>query len=294
MKKGASPSPAAAVGKLRNGPKKVGSEGMIKTSGFAPAVFDDVAADYDDDFTNTALARILRKRVWRRLGQNFRPGQHILELACGTGEDALWLAGQGFQVTATDGSPEMIRIVQEKASQHALTDHVTTQVLSLQSIAAGEGLLENQSFDGVFSNFGGLNTLDDWSSLAKALARLVRPGGRVVLVPMGPFCPWEILWHLAHGQPKEAWRRFDRPAQARIGGHTIPVWYPSVGQLRRAFSPWYKQRSVESLGLWLPPVYLGHLLSRWSQLWVGLSGLETLTAGLFSGAGDHYILVLER
>jgi ubiquinone/menaquinone biosynthesis C-methylase UbiE len=267
---------------------------MLETLKSDPAVFNNIAADYDANFTNTALARILRRRVWRRLQQSFYPGQHILELACGTGEDAVWLAGHGLQVTATDGSQEMIHIVREKARQHDVADLVTTQVLSLQSIAAGLRPFEKGHFDGAFSNFGGMNTIGDCHSLARGLAGLIRPGGRVVLVPMGPFCPWEIVWHLAHGQPKEAFRRFSSAARAKIGQSTIPVWYPSAGRLRRAFSPWFKQLSVESLGLWLPPGYLGHLLSRWSNLWVGLSGLDALTASILSGAGDHYIVVLER
>jgi tellurite methyltransferase len=34
-----------------------------------------------------------------------------LDLACGAGRNALWLAGHGWQVTAVDGSPEAIRIL---------------------------------------------------------------------------------------------------------------------------------------------------------------------------------------
>lgn len=267
---------------------------MLEALKSDPAVFDGVAADYDERFTNTALACILRRRVWRRLGQSFSPGQHILELACGTGEDAVWLAKKGVHVTATDGSQEMIQLVQEKARQNGVTDLLVTQTLSLQAIASGESLLENERFDGVFSNFGGLNTIDEWPALARSLAKLIRPGGRVVLVPMGPFCPWEIVWHLAHAQPKEAFRRFSGSSRAKIGQRTIPVWYPSGRQLRWAFHPWFRQLSVESLGFWLPPGYLGQLLSRWPALWITLGGLDALTARLTSGAGDHYMIILER
>ena len=264
---------------------------MIKPD---PTAFTTLAADYDADFTYTKLGRLLRRRVWRRLRQSFSPGQHILELACGTGEDAAWLAGQGIQVTATDGSSEMIRIVREKALRQGHSDRIATQVLSLQSIAGGETPFDDQRFDGAFSDFGGLNTIGDWYSLARGLARLVHPGGRLVLVPMGPLCPWEIGWHLLHGQPKQAFRRFSGPAQARIGENTIPIWYPSARRLQRDFRPWFKAISVESLGLWLPPSYLWQQLSRWPGLWVALSGLEAAAERLTAGAGDHYILILER
>jgi SAM-dependent methyltransferase len=259
-----------------------------------PAVFTALAAGYDADFTYTALGRILRRRVWRRLRQNFEPGQHVLEVACGTGEDAVWLAGQGIQVTATDGSPEMIRVLRKKALRQDRGSCIIAEVLSLQSIAAGETPFDLGSFDGAFSNFGGLNTIDDWPALAGGLAALVRPGGRLVLVPMGPLCPWEIGWHLAHGQPRRAFRRFKGSTRARVGERTIPIWYPSAGRLRRDFRPWFKTMTVESLGLWLPPSYLRRLLCRWPEFWVGLSGLEAATGRLTAGAGDHYILILER
>lgn len=283
-----------AAGGLRNASKRVGSKLILETALPDPAAFDAVAASYDADFSNTVLGRILRKRVWRRLQGCFSPGQHVLELACGTGEDALWLAAQGVHMTATDGSGEMVRIVQNKASRQGLSDLLSPQTLSLQSIVGGKDPLAGRQFDGAFSNFGGINTIDDWQSLARGLARLIRPGGRLVLVPMGPFCPWEMLWYLVHGQPNEAFRRFSPSPSARIGDSTIPVWYPSPGRLRSDFAPWFKQVTVESLGLWLPPSYLEHLLAHRPGFWVGLSGLEAATARFWKGAGDHYIMVLER
>ena len=103
-----------------------------------PAVFDTFAPTYDNDFTQTRLGQMLRGRVWRTLERYFNPGDHILELACGTGEDALWLAGQGVAVTATDGSAVMIQTAQAKAKQAGLDKLVTTRQLSLQDIADKE------------------------------------------------------------------------------------------------------------------------------------------------------------
>ena len=44
----------------------------------------------------------MRAAVWARCAARFRPGFRILEMNCGTGEDARWLASQGMQVLATD------------------------------------------------------------------------------------------------------------------------------------------------------------------------------------------------
>jgi SAM-dependent methyltransferase len=220
-----------------------------------PTAFDAFAGDYDDNFTHSGLGRLLRPRVWATLAQYFTPGQRVLELACGTGEDALWLARQGIRVTATDGSAEMVRVAQAKTAAAG----VAVEQLSLQQLMAGQRPLNQNSlggdrssptgstslggglrpppgrstkvasrFDGAYSNFGGLNTINAWPLLAKRLADLIKPGGTLILVPMGPFCPWEIAWYVAHGQPKVAFRRFGGSAPAKIGERVIPIWYPSA------------------------------------------------------------------
>src|SRR5882724_2695030 len=48
------------------------------------------------------------------------PGK-ALDLACGAGRNALWLAEQGWSVTAVDGAPAAIEIVRKKASERGLT-----------------------------------------------------------------------------------------------------------------------------------------------------------------------------
>ena len=89
-------------------------------------------------------------------------------------------------------------------------------------------------------------------------------------------------------------RRWRSPASAVIGDRTIPIWYPSAGALWRAFAPWFTAVRCESLGLWLPPSYLGHLVTRWPGAFRRLARLEQATAGWTRGWGDHYVLVLRR
>ncbi len=285
-----------------------------------PSAFDAFAPTYDADFTHTHLGQLLRQRVWRVLAQQFSAGQQVLELACGTGEDAVWLAQQGIFVTATDGSAEMVRVTAVKAQQADVSDRVTAVPLSFQDVVAWHNPkseagsrkpdhasrithhaspitdygLRMTRYDGAFSNFGGLNTIGDWRPLAESLARLVKPGGKVVLVVMGPWCPWEVGWHLLHGEWGTAVRRSHTSAPATIGNRPIPIWYPSAWRLRREFAPWFRHTHTESLGLWLPPSYLGHLVERWPRLFARLNQWERHTARLTGGWGDHYVLVLEK
>lgn len=275
------------------------------------AVFDHIANEYDQEFTHSRLGRMLRPRVWQVLSNSFSAGQHVLELTCGTGEDAVWLAQQGVHITATDGSAVMTQLTTQKAQQAGVTERVTAVQLSLQELLAvssqqsaissqlsnpRSSLLAPRSslFDGIYSNFGGLNTIGDFSALAKTLSGLVRPGGKVVLVPMGPVCPWETGWHLLHGEFGVAVRRWRKTAVAKIGPDVIPIWYPSTQQLKKTFAPWFRHLQTLTLGLWLPPSYLDHLVNRWPRLFTRLNQFEKSTAHLTKGWGDHYIIIFEK
>lgn len=258
-----------------------------------PRAFDSFAATYDQTFTDTRLGHMLRDRVWCTLQACFAPGSHVLELACGTGVDAVWLAQRGVRVLATDGSPAMVDVARRRIAGAGLEAMVAVEHRSLQGLASREWPAPGP-FDGAYSNFGALNTISSWSGLARSLANAVRPGGRLVLVPMGPICPWEVAWHLFHGDIETAVRRLRQPATARIGAANIPIWYPRLRQLKRALSPWFSHLETYSLGLWLPPSYLGHLVERRPTLFYGLSRLETFTARLSGDWGDHYVSIFSR
>lgn len=107
-----------------------------------PQAFDPLASTYDSDFTNTAIGRYLRGRVQARLEQHFRAGDHVLELGCGTGEDARWLAGRGVAVLATDASAAMLDITRAKAAGNSLVQVARLDISALTPrppLPQGEG-----------------------------------------------------------------------------------------------------------------------------------------------------------
>src|SRR5882724_2081250 len=57
------------------------------------------------------------------------PGR-ALDLACGSGRNALWLAEQGWSVTALDGAPAAIEILQRQAEERAV--HLDSRVADLE------------------------------------------------------------------------------------------------------------------------------------------------------------------
>ncbi len=262
------------------------------------APFDGVAADYDRTFTDTRLGRWLRGRVWERLEECFAAGDRVLELGCGTGEDALWLAERGVEVTALDASEGMLEVARRKAGVGPAAER--TRFLHWR--LAGRGPVDLPAapevglFDGAFSSFGVLNCLADLAPLGAALARRLRPGARLALVIMGPTCPWEIAAFLLQGYPGQAFRRWRSGAPAHVGDQTLPVWYPSAGRLRLQLAPAFRHLRTVGVGVVLPPTHLADLVERHAGLFRLAARLDSLAGATWPGArlADHYLSVFER
>jgi SAM-dependent methyltransferase len=221
------------------------------------APFDTAAATYDTAFTDTPLARALRARVWERLAALFPPGARVVELACGTGDDARFLAQRGVQVLATDHSEHMLAVARRKCAG------LPVEFARLDVRDWGLGNSPGEGVDGVFSNFGGLNSITNYHLLLPPLKSLIRPSGHLLLVVMGRWCAWEILWHLLHGDPATAFRRLRAEgALAHLGSETLTVHYPTTAELRRAFAPSFHLTRIWPLGNFLPPSYLEPLTRR--------------------------------
>ena len=251
--------------------------------------FDALAADYDATFTHSPLGALMRQAVWRRLDHCFRPGQRVLELNCGTGEDAIYLGQRGVRVLATDLSRDMLAIARRKVAQAHLTATVQVQELALERLHE----LEAPPFDGALSNFGGLNCVADLSSVGRALEARLRPGAVALLCIMGPLAPWEWGWFLSRGELAAAFRRL-RPGGALWRGLTIR--YPSIRAVRRAFSPAFRLRRASAIGALLPPPFTESRMARRPRLVAFLNRwerrLETLPP--LPWLADHYLLELER
>lgn len=254
------------------------------------APFDSLAADYDHSFTASAIGQRMRAAVWRRLDVAFRPGERVLELNCGTGEDAVYLGSRGVAVLATDSSPAMLAVARAKVDRERLAGMVEVTRLPIENLAKQRPA---GAFDGVLSNFGGLNCVGDLVGVARGLAAMTRPGGRVLLCVMGPAVPWEWAWYLAHGEPRRAARRLGSGGAQWRG---LTVRYPSIGEVRRSFAPHFAQRRVSAVGALVPPSFAEPWAARHPRLLAALDRLERSveTAWPLPWLADHFLIELER
>ena len=259
----------------------------------AAEAFDRVAGSYDDSFTRTVIGQAQRKQVWKRLLRAYAPGDRILELNCGTGEDARFLAAQGRSIIACDGSAEMIKMANARAQREVKDADLIFKHLANEDLRL---LSRRQLFDGAYSNFSGLNCLSDLQPVARELASLVRAGGRVLICIWSRVCVGEVVWYLFHGESRKALRRFSGKAQANVGELTITVSYPTVNAVRGAFAPWFELDCRQAIGLFVPPSYV----ESWARKHGAMIGYLEKMDGMFANfpvlrdLGDHVLLEFTR
>lgn len=244
----------------------------------AGTAFDALATRYDELWNKTAVGVNQRQAVWRRVDPFFQPGDCVLDLGCGTGEDALYLESRGVDVYAIDASAAMVKIARQRG--------VNAHRLTLEAI----GTL-HRTFDGVLCNFGVLNCIEDFQSFGLHLSQLVRPGGFVALCVIGPFCLRETLHFIRRGQPRQAFRRLHRgKVPCSLG---IEIRYPSVTQLNSALGGGFRLIGWCGVGLCVPPSYVQGTSQTSIERLSRLDRHLTSFAG-FRAMSDHRLFVFKR
>jgi demethylmenaquinone methyltransferase/2-methoxy-6-polyprenyl-1,4-benzoquinol methylase len=183
------------------------------------AMFDRIAGLYDR--MNTVMTAGLHHQ-WRRRAADLaalRPGDRALDVATGTGDLALELAGRvapGGEVVGSDFSPRMLELARAKAAarERLLATATGSAALVPVRFESGNALCLPYA-DGEFAaatvGFGARN-FSDLEQGVREMVRVVRPGGRVVILEITtprrpPLSTFFRMW-------------FDRivPAIGRIAG----------------------------------------------------------------------------
>jgi ubiquinone/menaquinone biosynthesis C-methylase UbiE len=259
------------------------------------AAFDSVAADYDGPRGNNLLIQDMRREMWRWLDATFAPRSRLIDLGCGTGLDAVRMAGLGHRVTATDWSSQMVVRTEDRARSESVADRVETLRVGAHELRRLDG---DGAFDGAYSNLGALNCVPDLSEVSSACARLLKPGGALVFTVIGRVCPWEIAHYALRWRWARLGIRFARElVPVGMNGHTIWTRYYTPREFYRAFAREFALEHHRGLCLFAPPPYLTRVrdalsIRGYDWLW----RLDRRTAGWpgLRSMGDHFLMVLRK
>lgn len=254
------------------------------------APFDDEAATYDLSFTQTALGTRLRAMVWQRLDAVITDCSRVLEIGCGTGEDAIHLARRGHRVVATDASKVMLQVASEKASRAGCAERIEFRCVPMERLGTE---LDGELFDAVYSNFGAVNCTSRLDDVIADIAPLLRSGAPLIWVVMGRHVPWEWAWFLARGKWQKAFRR------QRAGGVSwrgLHITYPTPKELAGSLSPYFAPLRRSSLGFALPPTFASQWLENSPRLLAALASAERAAQRCqpLAALADHYIIEARR
>jgi demethylmenaquinone methyltransferase/2-methoxy-6-polyprenyl-1,4-benzoquinol methylase len=159
------------------------------------AMFDRIAGIYDR--LNSVMTAGLH-HAWRRRAADLAavgPGDRVLDVATGTGDLAFELAGRvgaGGEVVGADFSESMLAIARQKATQRGAAaggvgalgeTGAGAASVSFQAANALALPYEDDAFDAATVGFG-VRNFSDLDQGLQELARVVRPGGRVVILEM--------------------------------------------------------------------------------------------------------------
>ena len=155
-------------------------------------LFAAVAPRYDliNDLQSFGLHRVWKRRLVRLA--SVRPGENALDVCCGTGDVAFALVRAGAETTGFDFSAPMLDVARRRAaalpgSTRAVPRFIQGDALSLPFADA--------SFDVVTISYG-LRNLADIDRGLSELTRVLRPGGRLLVLDFGKpeLAAWRRLY----------------------------------------------------------------------------------------------------
>ena len=268
-------------------------EQLVPTYRGSRTAFDAAAATYDHEFESLNATKRIRRIIWSIYYRHFRPADSLLELNCGTGTDALELASNGMYVLATDSSVEMIGVLRRKLMGTALNAFVFPMQIPFSRLK----VLYGRQFDGIYSNFGGLNCTSQLHQVAYDLAMLVKPGRSIVLCIMSNFSLWETLAFLVRGRWRKAFRRSAHDGVlAKVNGERVWVHYYSPDQVKKMFASHFDFVELHGINIFSPPptsrtAY--RLLGKFNRILEKLDEWIPANSSLH-GYGDHFVIVFRR
>lgn len=218
-----------------------------KRSG-AVGYFSDEAAAFAQHYATKENFQE-RDRLWRALLDRYAvEGQTAVDLGCGSGIFSFYLAQKGVQVSAVDGSAEMLTLCRQRQAEQELTNLTFHQgvlpALNGIPLEPADLLLASSV----------LEYIDDLEAMFALLARLTRPGGLMFLSMPNALCLnrqyQRLKYRLGRGFPLYA-HIYHFTTPRRLSAQLRPYGFQLI-ESHYYDHPWRVSRLTRRLGL--PPV----------------------------------------
>jgi len=220
---------------------------------------------------------------------------NILELNCGTGEDAVYFAKKGFRVVATDVSDEMLKVTEDKIDKFELSNYITTEKIDLTNPS---DFNFEQKIDLVFSNFGGLNCIDKESlkNLSVVFSGILNDRGRIIFVIMPKFSLWESFYFLMKIEINKIFRRAStKPLNVNLNGGNVQTFYYSPKEIENIFGNKFKVINIKPVGFFIPPSFLNKFFLKKKKMLQMLETFEKPVSKIsfLAKYSDHFLIDME-
>lgn len=223
------------------------------TTGLIEAEFDTSAPSYDAAVARHSVDRYLKTRVSQLLSASLRGVDPLLEIGPGTGFHTLPLLAEGHRILAVDLSSRMLSLLTDRATTVGGVGRLEVRKGRLGEIPSLLSDLPDATYGAVYSAFGAFNLERDTQEVGSTLARVLRPGGRLLFTTLNRPGVVPLVWDFVLGRPKAAAGRLQERVPAGGLRYPLELFLRTPENWDRILGPQFHRVATQAVSALAPP-----------------------------------------